>query len=107
MSLPVIFIKVLIHFQGFFFNKIPLFRKLKWREIVYGKILYGTITQENRATWDFPETLGDLKTPYVEAGVGIENIFKIVRIDAIWRLSNLGNPDIQKFGIRAKLQLIF
>lgn len=95
------------HFQGFFFNKIPLFRKLKWREILYGKLLYGTITQENRSVWDFPETLGDLKTPYVEAGVGIENIFKIVRIDAIWRLSNLGNPDIQKFGIRAKLQLIF
>jgi len=95
------------HFQGLFFNKIPLFRKLKWREILYAKLLMGTITEENKAIWDFPETLGELTTPYVEAGVGIENIFKIIRIDAIWRLSNLNKPDIQTFGIRAKLQLIF
>lgn len=95
------------HFQGFFFNKIPLFRKLKWREIIYGKMLRGSISEENKTVWDFPQTLGELKTPYVEAGVGIENIFKIIRIDAIWRFSNLGNPDIQKFGLRAKLQLIF
>jgi hypothetical protein len=95
------------HFQGLFFNKVPLFRKLKWREILYAKILRGTISDGNKAFWDFPETLGELTTPYVEAGVGIENIFKIIRIDAIWRLSNLNKPDIQTFGIRAKFQLIF
>lgn len=95
------------HFQGLFFNKVPLFRRLKWREIVYAKFLKGTITPENKALWDLPSTLGELKTPYVEAGVGIENIFKIIRIDAIWRLSNLNKDDIQKFGIRAKLQIIF
>jgi hypothetical protein len=95
------------HFQGLFLNKIPLFRKLKWREILYAKMLRGTISDENKAQWDFPETLGELTTPYVEAGVGIENIFKIIRIDAIWRLSNLNKPDIQTFGIRAKFQLIF
>lgn len=95
------------HFQGIFLNKIPLLRKLKWREIVYGKLLRGSISDDNKAIWDFPSTLGELKTPYLEAGVGIENIFKIIRIDAIWRLSNLKKPDIQTFGIRAKLQLIF
>ena len=95
------------HFQGFFLNKIPLLRKLKWREILYAKALNGSINGSNKSLWDFPSTLNEIKIPYVEAGVGLENIFKIVRIDAIWRLSNLKNPDIQKFSIRAKLQLIF
>ncbi len=95
------------HFQGFFLNKIPIIRKLKWREILYFKALNGSITTKNENVWDFPTTLNEITIPYMEAGVGLENIFKIIRIDAIWRLSNLSNPDIQKFGIRAKLQLIF
>lgn len=95
------------HFQGFFLNKIPIFRKLKWREILYTKFVNGSIRTQNENLWDFPTTLNEIKTPYFEAGFGIENIFKIIRIDAIWRLSNLQNQDIQKFGIRAKLQLIF
>lgn len=94
-------------FQGLFFNKIPLFRKLKWREIVQVKFLNGSITEKNRRVWDFSSTLGELDVLYVEAGVGIENIFKLIRIDAIWRLSNLEKNNIQKFGIKAKLQFIF
>jgi hypothetical protein len=95
------------HFQGFFLNKIPILRKLKWREVLYAKFLHGSIVQANKNLWVFPSTLGELTTPYIEAGVGIENIFKIIRIDAIWRLSNLNKPEVQRFGIRAKLQLIF
>jgi len=95
------------HFQGFFLNKIPVLRKLKWREILYTKFINGSIISPNENLWDFPSTLNEIKVPYIEAGVGLENIFKIIRIDAIWRLSNLSNPDIQKFSVRAKLQLIF
>jgi hypothetical protein len=95
------------HFQGFFLNKIPVIRKLKWREVLYGKFINGSISQGNKSVWKYPSTLGELSTPYIEAGVGIENIFKIIRIDAIWRLSNLNKPEVQRFGIRAKLQLIF
>ncbi len=95
------------HFQGFFLNKIPLLRKLKWRELVYAKLLHGTISESNKNLWNFPSSLAELPEPYLEAGVGIENIFKIIRIDAMWRFSALDQPDAQRFGIRAKLQLIF
>ena len=95
------------HFDGFFFNHFPLLRKLKWREVIEGKALIGRLDDQNRAVIVFPETLNDLSKPYFEAGVGIENIFKIIRIDAMWRLSYLDKPDIPKFGIRAKLQVEF
>jgi len=95
------------HFQGFFLNKVPVLRKLKWREIIYAKFLNGSVNPSNKTLWDFPQTLQEITTPYAEAGIGIENIFKIIRIDAIWRITNLDNNDIQKFSIRAKLQLIF
>ena len=49
----------------------------------------------------FPEGLSGLSKPYYEAGAGIENIFKLFRIDAIWRFSYLDHPHTSPFGIRA------
>lgn len=96
------------HFNGFFLNHIPLMRKLKWREVAYGKGLVGTLSGANtNGVFLFPKGLTDVHKPYYEVGVGVENIFKIIRIDAIWRLSYLDNPNIEKFGIRAGLQIIF
>jgi len=95
------------HFQGFFLNRIPLFRKLKWREVVSGKGLIGSLNKKNLNVMDFPLGLTNVSKPYVEVGAGIENIFKVIRIDAMWRLSYLDHPNIEKFGIRAGLQIIF
>lgn len=96
------------HFNGFFLNHIPLMRKLKWREVAYGKGLIGSMSNANKmGEFVFPEGLSDVSKPYYEVGIGIENILKIIRIDAIWRLSHLDNPNIDKFGIRAGLQIIF
>lgn len=95
------------HFEGFFLNHIPLMRKLKWREVVTAKGLYGSINDNNRELLEFPQELQGLTKPYFEAGVGVENILKIIRIDAMWRLAYRSNVDIPKFGIRAKLQIDF
>lgn len=95
------------HFQGFFLNRIPLLRRLKFREVATGKILVGSISDANKNCVKFPDGLNELKKPYAEVGVGVENILNVIRIDAIWRLSYLDNPNIQIFGLRAGLQLVF
>ena len=50
-------------------------------------------------------TLG--KAPYMEASVGVENIFKFLRVDYVWRLNYRNHPDIQTKGIRCTMRLSF
>ena len=95
------------HFQGLFFNHIPLLRKLKWREVVYGKMLMGSITEKNRNYSKFPDVTHKLTEPYYEAGVAIENIFKIIRVDFGWRLTYTNVPAYQRFRVRMNLKMNF
>ena len=56
---------------------------------------------------NYPEGLYKVNHPYVEASIGIENILKIFRVDAMWRLSYLDHDDIEKFGLRILVQFVF
>ncbi len=99
------------HFNGFIFNKVPFLKKLKWREIITGKILYGGLRAENNpaehpSLLKFPVTNGQVSTfalgsqPYIEGGFAIGNIFKFLRVDAIERFSYLNHPMVPRYGIR-------
>lgn len=99
------------HFDGLILNKIPLLRKLHWREVVFVKGLFGTLKSENEEYSLFPGQLRSFNDiPYWEAGVGIENIFKVFRVDAIWRLNHLDdrmNPNVSPFGLFASMNFSF
>ena len=108
------------YFNGFILNKLPLVKKLKLREVASAKILYGGVRDENNpATMQseliFPknETTGESTSfalngqPYVEVSVGLANIFKLLRVDVVKRLTYLENPDISKWGIRARVKFDF
>ena len=47
------------------------------------------------------------KIPYIESGVGISNIFHIIRIDAVWRMTYQHSVNIPVFGIKGSLELKF
>ena len=92
-------------FGGFFLGKIPLIRKLHWREVVTLKAAYGTLSRKNNGIlWSeyaanapmlFPKGMNSLNKPYIEMGVGISNILNLLRVDAFWRMThrNIINPD--------------
>jgi len=101
------------YFQGLLMNKVPLMRKLKWRLLGTANILYGSLRQENKdiMSSEGPEgepTPGfnylDPKVPYVELGYGIENIFKILRVDGVHRLTYRDDPSAQKFTLKFSIQ---
>lgn len=95
------------HFDGFFLNHIPLMRKLKWREVGFVKGVLGTLSDENKNYNKLPEITHTLEKPYIEAGVGIENIFKIIRVDGIWRLSHLNQQKSSNFALFISLYFTF
>jgi hypothetical protein len=100
-------------FQGLLMNKIPLLRNLKWRLLGTANILYGSLRQENIDIMSPVDPEGnpipgfnylDKGLPYVELGYGIENIFKIIRVDGVHRITYRDNPNAQKFELKFSLQ---
>ena len=105
--------------NGKFFNRIPLLKQLKWREYIAVNTLWGELTDKNNPS--LPENAGsnklmyfpkgcyimDSKRPYVEVIVGIHNIFKIIHVEYVRRLSYLDLPTSEKWGIRYIFRLTF
>ncbi len=95
------------HFNGRLFSRVPLLRKLNWREIIGIKGVCGTVSDENRfinasgLVYRAPEDI------YWEYHAGIGNIFKVLRIDFAWRGSYLDIPDANKFTIKASFGFYF
>ena len=96
------------HFEGYFLNKIPLLRKLKWREVFTLKSIIGDMSSSNLALMKYPGNLDPrIYRPYLESGVAVENILKVIRIDALWRMTHLDRPSTKPFGLRMSLVFRF
>ncbi|WP_223034789.1 DUF5686 and carboxypeptidase-like regulatory domain-containing protein [Hanstruepera marina] len=89
------------NFNGRLFSRIPLLRKLDWREIVSIRGVWGSLSDENIAL-SAPANI-PLVAPnneiYYEYSFGIGNIFKIFRIDFNFRGNYLDSPNARDFGI--------
>lgn len=102
------------HFNGYFFNRIPLLKKLKLRTVVSSNIAFGSVSDKNFAvipdnyTQDGEKVkkFGSLnpEIPYAEIGYGIENIARFIRVEVYHRLTYLDKENINKAGVRLGFQ---
>ena len=105
--------------NGKIFNRIPLFRKLKWREWIGIRCLWGRLTDKNNpylpdnqgseVLMAFPEGcyVMDWKKPYWEASFGIHNIFKLLHVEYVRRFTYLNLPTANKQGVRFTIRTTF
>ncbi len=114
--------------NGVIFNRIPLLRKLKWREYIGVNMLWGALSDKNNpfleknasdsrlfyfpgefnsdGKFEYQSHLMDKNRPYVEWVAGIHNIFKIVHVEYVRRV-NYFRPDTKKWGIRFMIRMTF
>ena len=104
--------------EGKIFNRLPLIKKLKWREYVAFKGMWGHLTDKNNPylpqnandteLYKFPvDTRVMTRDPYMEFVVGVHNIFKCLEVDYVRRLTYTNAPGISKNGIRFGFNLVF
>lgn len=104
--------------EGKIFNRLPLIKKLKWREYVAFKGMWGHLTDKNNPylpqnandteLYKFPvDTRVMTRDPYMEFVVGVHNIFKFLEVDYVRRLTYTNAPGISKNGIRFGFNLVF
>lgn len=115
--------------NGKILNRIPLIRRLKWREYIGCNVLWGQLTDKNNpflpqnagdsrlyyfpghfnanGTFTYLSSPMDHRTPYVEVIGGIHNIFKIFHIEYVRRLTYIDRPDVDKWGIRFMFRVTF
>ncbi len=101
--------------NGALFNRVPLLKRLKLREVVTFKMLMGGLTKKNDPDYDpdlyrFPTDANVQRIgskPYMEISAGIDNILTCLRIDYVWRLTYRDLPDAPHGGVRLSLHFSF
>ncbi len=105
--------------NGKIFNRIPLLKRLKWREWLSVRCFWGDLSDKNNpflaenagsdVLMYFPEGsyIMDNKRPYWEVSAGIHNILKIIHVEYVRRLNYLDLPTAHKQGVRFMIRMTF
>lgn len=101
--------------NGLILNYIPIIKRLKLREAFMFKGVWGHLSDRNKPwlnpdLYGFPEinnTQLMSDTPYMEVGVGLDNLWKVFRVDYTWRLTYRDNPGACKQGLRFTFHFSF
>ena len=116
------FASAIINFDlnGKIFNRIPLLKKLKWREFFSVRCLWGALSDKNNPYIDptspskailmeFPEGsyVMDPHKPYVECALGVHNILKLLHVEWVHRCNYNNLPTANKNGVRFMIRMKF
>ena len=119
--------------NGILMNRLPLIKKLRLREVLTFRGVWGSLSDKNNPNKYLPSQEPDLvkmpdlapgnnpiflfpadalclpmgKKPYMEAGVGIDNILTVLRIDYVWRLTYRENAGTDRHGVRFQIHVSF
>lgn len=108
---------VVYYMNGLIFNRTPLLKNLKLREVLYFRGTWGSLSNQNNPNIDnsgnifyYPQDRSKatgtvMKEPFVEVGAGVENIFKLMSINWFKRLTYKNSPDVDQWGIRIAVHL--
>lgn len=101
--------------NGVLMNRLPLIKRLRLREVLTLRGIWGSLSEKNNPAQSsdvflFPadalcQPMGD--KPYMEAGVGIDNILTILRVDYVWRLTYRDHAGTDRRGVRIQLHFNF
>jgi len=106
------FLSIMWDMNGKILNRIPLIHKLKWREYIAFKGVIGYLSDKNNPTLadnagdpillQFPDGTNALRTdhPYMEAEIGLHNIFKFLTVGLVYRINYHHLPNTKRFGVR-------
>ena len=103
--------------NGKILNRIPLAKKLYWREYLGVRMLWGDLSDKNNPEKNpgnprlmyFPEgtNIMNPNRPYMEMVVGVHNIFKFFRVEYVKRLTYKDLPSAPHWGMRYGVSLTF
>lgn len=91
--------------DGLLFNQIPVIKHLNLREMFSFKILYGGLRDAHKNILDYPDFVYPVNNPYMEIGVGIANIFRVLNLQSVWRLSDNTRPGTTRWGILGNIRI--
>ena len=95
------------HFEGLFFNRVPVLRDWKQRNYAVVKAAYGHLTNQNKGLYPATNLEGKLLSPvyefknepYLEVGYGVENILRVITLGVVHRLTYRNNINVRKWGV--------
>lgn len=108
---------VVYYMNGLIFNRTPLIKNLKLREVLYCRGTWGSLSDQNNPAIDtsgrifsYPTDRSKatgtvMKEPFVELGAGVENIFKIASLSFFKRMTYKNSPDVDQWGLRIAVHL--
>ena len=111
--------------NGILMNRLPLIKRLRLREVISLRGIWGSLSDKNNPNAVETQNLASPSTsglfmfpsdapcqpmgnkPYMEAGVGLDNILTILRVDYVWRITYREHAGSDRHGIRIQLHFNF